>query len=171
MSANATVSGKIVVMGVSGCGKTAVGQALAHGLACPFYDGDDFHPVANVRKMAQGIPLTDADRRPWLDSLHHLLAEHTARGETAVLACSALKKSYRDHLRLGNEPILFVHLVGDFDLIWQRLQARSGHYMKAAMLQSQFAALESPDPTEALTVAITQPVAKIVQEILLKAGK
>lgn len=154
-----------ILMGVSGCGKSSVGQQLALALDCPFYDGDDFHPPENVAKMANGVPLTDADRYPWLARLHDLAAGHARRGETAVLACSALKQKYREQLRAGNEAVQFVFLDGDFDLIWQRMSARRDHYMKADMLQSQFAALERPSPAEALTISIDQSVAEIVAEI------
>ena len=157
-----------VVMGVSGSGKTTVGRLLASHLSCPFYDADDFHPAENVAKMAAGIPLTDADRAPWLDGLHDIISRHLRAGETAVLACSALKKSYRDHLRQGYEDVCFIHLDGRFDLIQQRMQRRQAHYMKPEMLQSQFAALESPDDHEALIISIDKPVERIVQEIVTK---
>lgn len=153
-----------VVMGVSGCGKTTIGQLLAQRLGCPFYDGDDFHPPQNVDKMARGVPLNDADRQPWLARLHDLLVSHVERGETAVLACSALKKSYRDQLSAGNK-VQFIHLQGDFDLIWQRMLLRQDHYMKAAMLQSQFDTLEPPTADEALIISITQPVDILMQAI------
>jgi len=156
----------IVVMGVSGCGKTTVGQALAQQLDCPFYDGDDFHPPQNVAKMANGIPLNDDDRHPWLARLHDLLAEHESRGERAVLACSALKKKYRDQLRAGNENVLFVYLHGDFDTIWQRMQTRAGHYMKAGMLQSQFGSLEAPTSDDTMWVDIANSVTQIVTTII-----
>lgn len=154
-----------VIMGVSGCGKTTVGMALAKRLGCPFYDGDDFHPPENVAKMASGVPLNDDDRYPWLVRLHDLLAEHVERGETAVLACSALKKKYRDQLQVNNET-RFIFLHGSFDLIWQRMQARKNHYMKAEMLQSQFDTLESPTNDEAFIIAIDQPAYEIVQAIM-----
>ena len=154
-----------VVMGVSGSGKTTVGQALAARLGCPFYDADDFHPPANVAKMASGTPLDDADRTPWLARLAELLANHWGSGETAVLACSALKQTYREQLRVSPE-VQFVYLVGSFDLIWQRLSQRTDHYMKADMLRSQFATLEPPTTDVALCVAIDQPVDDIVQSIL-----
>ena len=115
-----------VIMGVSGCGKSTIGQALADQLDCPFYDGDDFHPPENVAKMSSGIPLNDADRAPWLARLAELITAHWQRGETAVLACSALKKRYRDQLRV-NSQVQFVHLAGSFDLIWQRMLSRPGH--------------------------------------------
>ncbi|MBP7962935.1 MAG: gluconokinase [Caldilineaceae bacterium] len=155
-----------VIMGVSGCGKTAVGQALAAALDAPFYDGDDFHPPENVAKMASGVPLNDEDRHPWLISLHDLLAKHLARNESAVLACSALKTKYRDRLRQGNDGVKFVYLDGDFDTIWPRISARSGHYMKADLLQSQFEALEPPDADEALILSVAQPVDAILAQIL-----
>ena len=154
-----------IVMGVSGCGKTTIGMALATKLGCPFYDGDDFHPPENVAKMAGGTPLNDEDRYPWLAILHNLLAEHVARGETAVLACSALKKAYRDQLRGDLEAVQFIHLTGSFDLIWQRMQAREGHYMKAEMLQSQFETLEKPEKDEAFVVSIELPPTEIVSYI------
>lgn len=155
-----------VVMGVSGSGKTTIGQALARRLNCPFYDGDDFHPAENVAKMRQGIPLNDADRWPWLDRLADLIAEHLSRGETAVLACSALKEKYRQRLKRGQERVTFVYLNGSFDLIWQRMQQREGHYMKAEMLHSQFDALEEPDPATAIVVDIDQDIASMISEII-----
>jgi gluconokinase len=154
-----------VVIGVSGCGKSTVGQALATRLGCPYYDGDDFHPPENVAKMASGVPLNGADRAPWLARLAALLQQHEGRGETAVLACSALKKAYRDKLRIS-EQVQFVYLKGSFDLIWQRLSQRPNHFMKADMLRSQFASLEPPSTDEAIHVAIDQPVTDSVNQIL-----
>ena len=167
----------LILMGISGSGKTTVGRLLAARLQCPFYDADNFHPPENITKMAAGQPLTDADRAPWLARLHDLIAGHLQRGEPAVLACSALKKSYRDRLRppggmgdsrgssRGSSHVLFIYLAGDFDLIWQRMQTRPGHYMKAEMLQSQFTALEPPTPDEALHIDITHPLEEIVGQI------
>ena len=155
-----------LIMGVSGCGKSTVGQALADALACPFYDGDDFHPPENVAKMASGTPLNDDDRYPWLAALHDLLLAHAEKGETAVVACSALKKKYRDQLRHGNDNLRFVYLEGDFDLIWQRMQARPNHYMKAEMLQSQFDTLESPSPEDACIISIENDVENIVAAVI-----
>jgi len=154
-------------MGVSGCGKTTVGMALADRLGCSFYDGDDFHPPENVAKMASGTPLNDNDRYPWLARLHDLLAEHEERGETAVLACSALKKKYRDQLQVNNET-RFIFLHGSFDLIWQRMQARKNHYMKADMLQSQFDTLEPPGADEAVIINIDQSIETILEQIQAK---
>jgi gluconokinase len=156
-----------VLMGVSGCGKSTVGEALAQRLGCPFYDGDDFHPPQNVAKMASGRPLNDDDRTPWLARLHDLIARHLERGETAVLACSALKKRYREQLREGNEGLRFVYLQGDFELIWRRMQERPAHYMKADMLQSQFADLEEPGEDEAMIAGIEGDVRRIVESILM----
>jgi gluconokinase len=156
-----------VVMGVSGCGKTTVGQAVAAQLNCPFYDADDFHPQENIAKMASGVPLDDDDRAPWLARLAGLIADHLARGETAVLACSALKRRYREQLRGENGRVQFLYLRGDFDTIWQRMQARPGHYMKAEMLQSQFDALEEPSQEEAAWIDISETVSRIVDAVLL----
>jgi gluconokinase len=158
-----------VVMGVSGCGKTTVGRALAHKLQLPFYDGDDFHPAENVDKMANGIPLTDADRLPWLARLHDLLAAHLKRGEGVVVACSALKRSYREQLRAGLEEVQFVYLRGSFALIWERLTGRAGHYMKANMLQSQFDALEPPAADEALIFDVEAAPDEIADRIAASA--
>jgi gluconokinase len=154
----------IILMGVSGCGKTSVGKQLSQKLGWPFYDGDNFHPAANVAKMAAGQPLNDQDRIPWLTILHDLIADHLTAGKSMLLACSALKQKYRHQLAAGNPGTVFVHLQGDFDLIFSRMQARAGHYMKAEMLRSQFATLE--EPSNAVTVDITQNLDTIVKEIL-----
>ena len=146
---------RVVVMGVTGCGKTTVGRLVAQRLGAQFVDADDFHPPANVAKMRAGIPLDDADRRPWLDALNARLREAAARGESLVLACSALKAAYRERLREGIPGLRFVHLEGARDLIAGRLAARSGHYMNPALLDSQFATLEPP--ADALQVDIGAP--------------
>ena len=153
----------ILVMGVSGCGKTSVGKALADQLGWGFYDADDFHPPENVAKMANGIPLDDADRAPWLAALHDLVSDSLRDERPGVLACSALKERYRQQLLGGNEGVLIVHLQGNFDLIWSRMEKRTDHYMKPHMLKSQFETLE--EPAGALTMNIAMPVADIVQEI------
>jgi gluconokinase len=153
-------------MGVSGCGKSTVGAALAEKLGCPFYDGDDYHPPENVAKMASGIPLNDADRYPWLAKLHDMIGTHLERKETAVVACSALKKKYRRQLRKGNDGLRFVYLKGSFELVWLRMTARQGHYMKAEMLRSQFKSLEEPDGDEDLVIGIENDVDSIVEMIL-----
>lgn len=138
------VRGPIVVMGVSGSGKTTVGAALAQRMAVPFLDADTLHPPANIAKMRAGEPLTDADRHPWLERVGAWLAEH---GD-GVAGCSSLKRSYRDQLRKHNDTARFLHLHGTPELIAARLQARSAHFMPAALLQSQFDALEPLAPDE-----------------------
>ena len=154
----------IVMMGVSGSGKTSVGSGLALRLGWQFFDGDDFHPPQNVQKMAQGTPLTDADRIPWLEELQKLIHTQFMQDNSIVLACSALKASYREILCENNPDVIFVHLVGSFQLIADRMRERSDHYMKASMLESQFATLEVP--ADALSVSIDQPVASIIEEII-----
>jgi gluconokinase len=159
-----------VIMGVSGSGKTTVGRSLAMRLNCPFYDGDDFHPPQNVAKMSSGMPLNDADRAPWLARLAALIETHLEEGETAVLACSALKKRYRDQLRVSDQ-VRFIYLAGSFDLIWQRMESRPDHYMKADMLHSQFDALEPPGANEADIIPIDQDVDAMVAQILQRHMK
>ncbi|MEW6688766.1 MAG: gluconokinase [Pseudomonadota bacterium] len=156
----------VVVMGVSGSGKTTIGRLLAARLGCEFVEGDDFHPPANIAKMAAGTPLTDEDRWPWLERLNQEL-----RGrKNAVLACSALKDIYRGRLASGLERVRFVHLHGAFDLIQSRLRARKHLYMPASLLESQFAALEPP--SEAIAVDVAETPARCVEIILaaLPAG-
>ncbi|KAA3630386.1 MAG: gluconokinase [Bacteroidetes bacterium] len=133
----------VIVFGVSGSGKTTIGQLLAESLNLHFYDADDFHPEANVQKMASGNPLNDKDRNPWLETLAEAMKEWEKAGG-AVLACSALKESYRQMLETGSDDVKWVYLLGSFDQIKQRMEARQGHYMKADMLRSQFEALEEP---------------------------
>ena len=160
----------IVLMGVSGSGKTTVGRALAEQLACPFYDGDDFHRPEQILKMSAGIPLTDTDRAPWLAELHHLLHTHLANGQMAVLACSALKKSYRQQLRGHNNKVHFVYLQGTFQQIYERMVSRPEHYMPPALLHSQFQTLELPGRDEALTIDISHPVPHLIATIHHQLG-
>ena len=150
-------------MGVAGSGKTTIGELLAARLRSTFVDGDSFHPPTNVEKMSQGIPLTDADREPWLAAIHARIVDALARGEQLVIACSALKQKYRDTLG-QNVELTWVYLKGTEQLIFARLKARSHHYMKAGMLASQFADLE--EPTDAIAVDIADPPDAIVQQIL-----
>lgn len=133
----------IVLMGVTGSGKTTVGQLLSKELGWQFYDADDFHSPANVEKMRAGIPLNDDDRKPWLEALNQLVRNCLERDENAVLACSALKESYRKFL-LVDESIKLIYLKGDYALIRERLKARQGHYMNPRLLDSQFETLEEP---------------------------
>lgn len=132
----------VLVMGVSGSGKSTIAEGIAKELGWQYFDADDYHPQANIDKMASGNPLNDADRLPWLQTLHQLIKDNLRQGQSCTLACSALKESYRDILK--QEGLAIVYLAGDFETIWQRMQERKGHYMKAEMLQSQFDALEEP---------------------------
>ena len=153
----------IVVMGVSGCGKSTVGVQLARALGADYIEGDDFHPPRNVALMAAGTPLTDADRAGWLQSLaQRLKAAHSA-GRSIVLSCSALKRSYRDVLRRGAPDLVFVHLQGSQALLAERMATRVHRYMPSSLLASQLATLEPPGPDEAaITVNAAEPVDQIV---------
>jgi len=152
----------VALMGVCGSGKTTVGRALAAALRWPFHDADDFHPPENVAKMASGVPLDDTDRVPWLAKIADTLAQGEARGEHAVLACSALKRAYRDRIATAGD-VRFVYLKGDLPTIAARLATRKHEYMPASLLASQFAALEEPDG--ALVVDIRDDVATQVEAI------
>ena len=158
----------IVVMGVAGCGKSTVGTALAERLGKPFLDADDFHPASNVAKMSQGIPLTDDDRWPWLDSLAKALHSEAERVGMAIGGCSALRRAYRQRLiDTAGEPITFVFLKGSRDIIAERMAARSGHFMPTALLDSQFATLEPPEEDEnALVCDIGASVSDLTQAVL-----
>lgn len=144
----------IVLMGVSGSGKTTVGRLLSRELGWKYYEGDDFHPPANVEKMRSGIPLDDADRKPWLETLRDLIRSCLEQGDSAVFACSALKKSYREFLRI-NERVVFIYLKGDYEIIRQRLTGRVGHFMNPDLLDSQFAALEEPETVMCIDVSLS----------------
>lgn len=154
----------IVIMGVSGCGKTTVGRALANILNCNFFDADDFHPKANINKMSKGIALNDQDRKPWLTILADNIKVWTKNGQ-AVLACSALKESYRKQLLSKNGTVIvWVYLYGSFKLIEKRINTRENHYMKPELLMSQFNTLEIPD--YGIHVSIDQKPKEIVKTIL-----
>lgn len=155
-------------MGVAGAGKTTVGVRLAADLGWSFHEGDDFHPEANVRKMAAGVPLTDEDRLPWLRGLRSLIERCLARGEDAVIACSALKESYRRLLAGGLDGVRFVHLTGDPRLIAERLEQRSGHFMKPGMLAGQLAALEPP--RDAVVIDVTGTPGEIAAAVRSRLG-
>ncbi|MBV9387149.1 MAG: gluconokinase [Chroococcidiopsidaceae cyanobacterium CP_BM_ER_R8_30] len=158
----------ILVIGVSGSGKTTVGELLAQSLGWEFRDADEFHPKANIEKMSHGIPLNDADRMPWLQAMQSAIDRCLQEEQNMVLTCSALKEAYRQMLLRDKERVRLVYLKGSFELIKQRLEHRPHHYMKVDMLQSQFDTLE--EPQEALTVDITQPPEAIVQQIRASLG-
>lgn len=157
-------SAPIVVMGVSGSGKSTVGTALAQRLGVPFVDADTLHPAVNIAKMASGEPLDDDDRDPWLEKVGEWLAGHRDGG---VASCSALKRRYRDRLRAHCPPVEFLHLSGSAELIGNRLALRTGHFMPAALLRSQLDALEPLDPDESgVTVDVGQDVAAIIDAVV-----
>jgi gluconokinase len=157
----------IVVMGVAGSGKTTVGALLAGRLGWPYAEADNFHPQSNVDKMAAGHPLNDADRKPWLEAIGRWIDERGAAGEPGIVSCSGLKRAYRDLLRDGRPEVRLVFLQGSRELIMRRLVARHGHYMKADMLDSQFADLEEPGPDEGvLVVSVEQTPEEIVDQIM-----
>jgi gluconokinase len=145
----------IVVMGVSGCGKTTVGRSLADRLKATFLDADDFHPIANVEKMRAGTPLNDEDRAPWLARLNRELRERSLRDEHVVLACSALKSRYRDAIGVGLPHMDWIFLDGSFEVIAERMRARANHYMPETLLRSQFEALERPQNAIHISIELT----------------
>ena len=158
----------VIIFGVSGAGKTTVGQALAEELGWRFYEADDFHSQANIDKMRQGVPLTNEDRWPWLESLRQLIKRCLAADENAVLACSALKGAYRRHLRVSDN-VKLVFLRGNYELIANQLRQRHGHFMNPALLQSQFADLEEPQATEhAVVIDLGRSPRELVREIKRK---
>jgi gluconokinase len=156
----------LIVMGVSGAGKTRIGELLAERLSCSFTDGDVFHSAANKEKMHRGIPLTDEDRWPWLRTIRAAIEEKRHAGETAVFTCSSLKRTYRDILRGGDSDVRFVYLNGTFDVLKARLASRSGHFFDPALLQSQLDTLEAPGPDEAIEVSIDLTPERIVDSVI-----
>jgi gluconokinase len=155
----------VVIFGVSGAGKTTLGKLLAEGLGWAFHEADDFHSPANVEKMHAGIPLTDKDRWPWLESLRELVKRCLDSKKNAVLACSALKEAYRGRLRVNSE-VKLVYLRGDYTLIANQLRQRRGHFMNLALLQSQFTDLEEPRPVEgAIVIELGSSPDELVEEI------
>jgi gluconokinase len=157
----------LVIMGVSGSGKSTIAALLAEKLGWPFRDADEFHPPANVEKMKSGVPLTDADRWPWLEAIAAWIDEERARGTHAIVTCSALKRAYR-RIIIGDRPdVRLVFLKGDMALITERLAKRHGHFMPPSLLQSQFDALEEPGPDEnPVIVSIAPAPAEVVRQIL-----
>jgi gluconokinase len=161
----------VVLTGVSGSGKSTIGSLLAGRLHWPFEDGDVLHPAANIAKMRAGIPLTDADRWPWLHALGEWMDARIAAGESAVIACSALKRSYRDLLRQGRPGVRLVFLAASHEVLAARLAARHGHFFRASLLDSQFAALEPPGPDEdVLTVGTAGQPGEVTAEIASRLG-
>ncbi len=157
----------VIVMGPEGVGKTTVGTQLARELGWQFVDADDFHPPANIEKMARGIPLTDADRAPWLEALHAAIVQWDAEGRNVVLACSALERGYRARLA-ENADVRFVYLKGTYELIAARLRERHGHFAHEDLLASQFAILEEPE--DAITVDASRSPEEIVAEVRKRLG-
>jgi gluconokinase len=156
------------LMGVTGSGKTSVGMVLAKELGCKFYDADDYHPAANIEKMRNGIPLTDEDRKPWLETLAKLIDEARARGENIVLACSALKHAYQEYLRHHLDVVRYVCLCGSPEVIQKRLECRTGHFMNPALLSSQLEILEPPE--DAIKVDVSGSPEEIAHEIRRRLG-
>jgi carbohydrate kinase (thermoresistant glucokinase family) len=157
----------IIVMGVSGSGKSTIGALLAERLGWPFADADGFHPAANIAKMAAGQPLTDADRWPWLDAIAAHIEAARAAAQPVVVACSALRRTYRDRLRAGHKDLIFLHLAGEAGLIGERQAARQGHFMPPSLMASQFATLEDPaGEADAVTVSVVASPQQVVKAAL-----
>ena len=158
----------VIVFGVSGAGKTTLGRMLADELGWKFYEGDDFHAQASIDKMHAGVPLTDEDRRPWLECLRGLIERCLAAKQNGILTCSALKKSYRSYLRV-NEEVQFVYLRGSYELVANQLRQRHGHFMNPELLRSQFATLEEPEPAEGvIAIELGRSPRELVDEIKKK---
>ncbi|ARF86565.1 gluconokinase [Burkholderia cenocepacia] len=157
-------------MGVSGAGKSLIGEMLAERLSCSYTDGDAFHSAANKEKMHHGIPLTDEDRWPWLRTIRAAIEEKQHAGETAVFTCSSLKRSYRDVLRGTDTDVRFVYLKGSFEVLQERLKSRTGHFFDPSLLKSQLDTLEEPGPDEAIEVSIELTPEQIVDQVMLKIG-
>ena len=158
----------VIVFGVSGAGKTTIGKLLAEQLGWQFYEADDFHPRANIEKMRSGRPLTDEDRWPWLERLREQITRSITAKDNAVLACSALKRAYRDRLRVSDD-VTFVFLRGDYALIAEQLRHRRGHFMNPELLRSQFADLEQAEPDEdVLTTELGRTPQELVEDIKTK---
>ena len=159
----------LIAMGVSGAGKSLIGEMLAERLSCSYTDGDAFHSAANKEKMHNGIPLTDDDRWPWLRTIRAAIEEKQRAGETAVFTCSSLKRSYRDVLRGTDTDVRFVYLKGSFEVLHERLKSRTGHFFDPSLLKSQLDTLEEP-ADEAIEVSIELTPEQIVDQVMLKIG-
>jgi carbohydrate kinase (thermoresistant glucokinase family) len=161
----------IVLMGVSGSGKSTVGAELSHALSWPFRDADSFHPAANVEKMSRGVPLTDADRWPWLDAIAQWIDDRLERRAPGIVSCSALKRAYRQRIVGSRAGVGLVYLQGEMSVIAARLATRTGHFMPAALLASQFEALEEPQADERpVVVSVAEPPARIAAAIIAALG-
>ncbi|MCA3311323.1 MAG: gluconokinase [Roseomonas sp.] len=161
----------IIVMGVSGSGKSTIGALLAERLGWPFADADGFHPPENVAKMAAGTPLTDADRWPWLDAIAAHIGAARGTGRPVVVACSALRRAYRERLRAGHGDLIFLHLAGAPEVIAERQAARQGHFMPPSLMASQFATLEDTrDEPDALSVSVTAAPQSVVDAAMAALG-
>lgn len=155
-----------IFMGVSGTGKSVVGEEVARQLNLKFIDGDDLHPKANITKMKNGIPLNDNDRLPWLERINDAAFSLEQKNERGIIVCSALKKYYRDLIRNGNQNLIFLFLKGEYDIILERMKNRNGHFMKEKMLMSQFNTLEIPtaEETDIITININTNLDSVVQQ-------
>ena len=153
-----------IIMGVAGSGKTTIGKLLSDRTGWTFYDADDFHPAENIDKMSRGIPLNDEDRKPWLLKLKNLIHNTISQDKSAILACSALKSSYREILQLNNPEVVLIYLQGDYEQILARITQRKEHFMQAEMLRSQFKILEEPQAD--LVVSVTLSPEAIVEQII-----
>ena len=161
--------GHLILMGVAGCGKTTAATNLHNALGRPVAEADDFHPEANIAKMSRGVPLTDEDRRPWLESLRAWMSEQADRGTRTIVTCSALKRSYRDLLAGAHGRVFFIHLVADENTLHERMERREGHFMPPALLPSQFADLEPlADDEDGVTVT-SRPTPEQTLEAILAA--
>ena len=158
----------VLLMGVSGSGKTAVGERLAMLTSWPFVDGDDLHPPANIEKMSAGVPLSDVDRQPWLAAIRQVIEEHERVGTSAIIACSALKAKYRRYLLTGTQGVRLVYLQGDQKLLEQRLRDRRGHFFDASLLASQLATLE--EPVEAVRISVEANLESVTAAVVTALG-
>lgn len=161
----------VIVMGVSGSGKSYVGRAVAERLGCTFFDADDFHPYSNLTKMSEDIALSDSDREPWLETLNRILRNKQSEGVAVVLACSALKRSYRTTLAAGLAAVRFIHLDVPQAVIVARVRNRRGHFASSALVPSQFADLEVPDADEATIIDADRPKEEVVEAVIAALGK